>query len=93
MNETKQDDLSRAAGKIEMEAFLEYNRLTAGHSTTPHFPYHIWPALYKIIYVKKLEDRWKVLLLFCVCFPISFQGVLQVFLCAQVFTRLQVPQG
>lgn len=89
MNETKQDDLARAADQIEKEVFPEYTCLTPGHSSI-----HIFHIMHVVCTVENnaceraVEHRWKVLLMFCICFPFSFQGLLQVFSCVQVSTRL-----
>lgn len=60
MHETKQDGLSRAAGQIEMEAFLEQACFIPGQSATPHFLYRLWPVLWKVRYVKRPEVRGEV---------------------------------
>lgn len=87
MNETKQGDLSRAAGQLEGGAFPR-TRLTPGHSPTPHFPNHCGKERSD----RALEDRWKVLLLFLrvFCFFSRAPAGLPF---AQVSTARQAPQG
>lgn len=91
----KKDDLSRTGLQTRLRWILFWN-MPAWLQVTP--PFHVFQITYVVSTVdnnvceRALEYRWKVLL-FSICFPVSFQGLQQVFPCAEVSARLQVPPG